>query len=456
MQPTAPPIDEQATALALLGRMHERLTREGVGWYKEGVFEVSRCALREGRIARSTLDFWQLQGAPLLWQALNEVAPRLYEENVWVQEVLGLDAEKLAYLRRFRAPGQPVFEYFGVDSLEPERLIVDVNSRPGVVGYLDEIRAACLEARGEDSAMPSFNEALFARMRAYSPKGVAVVLPERGFRFGDKRRIAEVARRYLPDTRVYRLSELRELGPRERPEVLFLTMIPADILAERDKFSGLLALARSGVPIINAPESFLAASKAMMHLLAWSGDVETEVLALLDADPEQALAKRALLRELFVPSVLVHGGIAYAPDQACGVGAYLSGRDRKQCVVKAAHTAGGRGVYHGAHLTRTRWRDLVERMRRGGTWVVEEAHEHQREDIWGVVGAGGEDVGLGDAIEVRRVYARILYRTYAVQGAAGVFQEVFAGRGWKVSAAGWSLAAEYEDATLPAPRSDTK
>ncbi|NIR32329.1 MAG: hypothetical protein GWN84_24115 [Gammaproteobacteria bacterium] len=441
------PEDERRTAFEFLARVHARLMDEGVGWYKDGVFEVSRCALRRRRVPGACLAFWERHAVPLLWHVLNQVAPALYEENPWVQEVLGLDAERLSYLREFNAPGQPLLDYFGVDSLEPDRRIVDINSRPGVIGYLDEIRDAYSSARDEVRETPSFNEALFTRLRAYSRNGLAVVLPERGSRFGDKRRIAEVASRYVPDATVYKLSELGTLAERELPGVALLTMIPTQILDDREKFSGLRALARKGVPIINRPDSFLGTSKTMMHLLAWSPTVERDVLALLDTDSERARAKRALLQALFVPSVLIHAGAAYTAHGTCDAGEYLATRPRKGCVVKHGHTSGGWGVHHGAHTTRGRWQALLERVRRGGTWVVEEAQEHEREEIWGLVpeGSDGEDVGPGDGIDVQRLRARILYRTYAVRGETPVFQEIFAAREWKVNAAGWSMPAEYGD-----------
>lgn len=436
--------DERRTALEVLASIHGRLMEEGVGWYKDGVFEVSRCALRGRRVPGASLGFWEHDAAPLLWHVLNEVAPALYEENPWVQEVLGLDAEKLAYLHEFRIPGQPLLDYFGADSLAPDRHVVDINNRPGVIGYLDEIREAYARAGIEVHETASFNRALFSRIGTYSRRRLAVVLPERGTRFGDKKRIAQVAKRYVPDTSVHTLSELGGLTGRELPEVVLLTMIPTGILDDREKFSGLLALARRGIPIINRPDSFLATSKIMMHLLAWSPAVERDVLALLDTDAERAHTKRALLRTLFVPSVLIHGGAAYTAHGTCDAGEYLSARPRKGCVLKHGHTSGGWGVHHGAHTTRRQWQALIERARRG-TWIVEDAREHEREEIWGLVAAGseGEDVGMGDAIDVQRLRARILYRSYAVRGESTVFQEIFAARGWKVNAAGWSLPAQY-------------
>jgi len=448
----SPEAAEARALQAILRRGHARLVREGVGWYKDGVFEASRCALPERSLPAVSRPFWERQAAPLLWQALNEIAPALYEDNAWAQRVLGLDAERLAYLRRFRAPGQPLFEYFGVDSVRPAAGIVDVNSRPGVLGYIDEIRAA--HAGGADRAAPgcSFNEALFERLRTYTRarpgRALAVILPERGVRFGDKKRIVEVARRHVPNTVALRLSELHQLPARAHPALAFLTMIPADIFEQREKFAGLLALAERGVPVINPPESYLAASKTMMHLLAWSPAVERDLLARLDRDPARARAKRALLRALLVPSVLVHDGVVHAGDGRHDAARYLAAARRKRWVLKPGHTSGGWGVEHGAHCTRARWEALAARAAAGGTWVLEEAQEHERHTLWAVVSSAQEarDVGADGGVDVRRLRARLLYRSYAVRGSARMFQEMFAARGWKVNAAGWSIPAGCDGA----------
>jgi len=446
------PLPDRATAMARIEPVQARLIERGVGWYKEGAFEASRVGLRSRRIPRAARERWERALMPLVWRVVNEVAPALLEESAWARSVLDVDLADLEYLRGFRAPGRahdaPVFEYVGVDALRADGVVVDINNRPGVVGYHDAIASAyrCAGSRpGEAAPAPGFDAALFARL-ARDGARIAVILPERGYRFGDKRVIHDAARRHAGDVPAWRLSELADLPARETPDVAFLTMSPTSVLEDRGKFAGLRAIARRGARVVNAPESFLCASKTMMHLVAWSPRVRDLVLARLGDDPAQARERYALLRRLVVPSVLVHDGVAYLPEGEEDAHDYLTALDRGQCVLKRGCSSGGWDVHHGGYLSNRKWRALAAEVARAGTWVLEYAQDHEREPVWGVVSARGEgdDVREAEEIALERLRARILYRSYAVLGAPRVCQEVFAARSWKVNAAGWAFPAEYD------------
>jgi len=448
--------------------------------------EISRTGIAVELVPGVFYDQFSLAATAALRQAFNHVLPKMYQEIPFVRELLSITPEELNKLRELSQGSDQPVAYFGFDlvgdygsSSKGGLKINDVNTdRAMIAGYQGEIIVAFSPVVDQIEALkkaglvfhnfsPAFANELLGNLKDGVPNIACLTLPESDpyLRSGHTnfvnylntflagRGVAVLA---SPEDLSFEQGQLlvQTVGGKVPTGVVYKGLKSKDILGDPERFAPLLEALKKGMPMVNSLESYLTGSKIGLFLLAWSPDLANFVKANLHPDPETAEMMYKVLQRLFPPGAICYKGTVYTQDGELPASTYLLEHDRKELVIKAGFSFGGKDIWWGGHLKEWEWQILSGLLTgnysesetianaKGKGWekVVDSAKK--KPAAWAIqpfLGAERVNAYIVDEGKLVPKTLNTLHRLYHLAQGEGIFQEMFGGESWKVNASGYSF-----------------